>query len=345
LLDYAGHADVRQVKEFPSAAARLDVDRLAAWFEAEVAGAPRRGDAGKAFLVGHTGEVVTGRRRAREEELLAAALWRRSREVGRGFPLPNQDGWLEPVDYLVPLRARREDSGPAEIPLLAILPGERLAVVALKYVPPGAPRTSGATPLRLLLEGLAAAAGAAANRAALVAEVQAATGRTLADAPPAVVVLPTSRYWEICRRRGPQRGAAWIRELERLAGELEEKLGIAIRYFGLKLEAEPVWELREDGPHLTTDARIVPAWEIGAARLRPKPRSGKAKASPAETVVAADPTRPPRAYAASESYRPGDTIEHATLGRGVVQTVSGPGKISVLFERGRCVLVHGRPRA
>jgi hypothetical protein len=59
-------------------------------------------------------------------------------------------------------------------------------------------------------------------------------------------------------------------------------------------------------------------------------------------VVEADPSRPPRPYALSDTYQAGDRIEHPTLGTGVVQGEAGPGKIHVLFGDHKALLVHGR---
>ena len=47
----------------------------------------------------------------------------------------------------------------------------------------------------------------------------------------------------------------------------------------------------------------------------------------------------------SEKYAPADRISHPTLGLGVVQGVVGSGKVTVLFEDRKVVLVHGRPPA
>jgi hypothetical protein len=59
-------------------------------------------------------------------------------------------------------------------------------------------------------------------------------------------------------------------------------------------------------------------------------------------VVQADPERPVRRYAVTESYRPGDRIEHPTLGVGVVQGVAGREKVRVRFDDRESVLVHER---
>jgi len=60
-------------------------------------------------------------------------------------------------------------------------------------------------------------------------------------------------------------------------------------------------------------------------------------------LVEADISRPPRGYRITDSYEPGDRIEHTTLGDGVVQNVAGRGKIAVLFGEETKLLIHERP--
>ena len=56
----------------------------------------------------------------------------------------------------------------------------------------------------------------------------------------------------------------------------------------------------------------------------------------------ADLTRPIRTYNIRESFDPGDRIAHKTLGEGVVQGVTGRGKIAVLFGEEKKLLIHER---
>jgi hypothetical protein len=87
----------------------------------------------------------------------------------------------------------------------------------------------------------------------------------------------------------------------------------------------------------------VPAWEAGAGKLKPKPKSRSRKADAEAAVIEADPSRPARAYSIFESFEPGDQITHPNLGTGVVQAITGRGKISVLFGEDSKLLVHERP--
>jgi hypothetical protein len=239
------------------------------------------------------------------------------------------------------------NAGAARIDLLGLGPDDRLAVATLRFLAPSAGRVgTGDTPLRALLEGLAATAVAAANREALAAELAARTDRAVADAPPALIVLGSPRYWELCRKREAQRGAAWIREVERLAGEIEAALGVPVLLLSLRLEGDPGFEYASGAPRLEKAPRLVPAFEPGAGRVRPKPRPRRRKESgaPAETVAEADLARPVRPYTASERYARGDRIEHSSLGLGVVQGEAGPNKIRVHFGERRITLVHDRGR-
>ena len=47
----------------------------------------------------------------------------------------------------------------------------------------------------------------------------------------------------------------------------------------------------------------------------------------------------------SETYEPGDRIDHAKFGQGVVEATPVPGKMMVFFPTGRRTLAHGRPRS
>jgi hypothetical protein len=53
-------------------------------------------------------------------------------------------------------------------------------------------------------------------------------------------------------------------------------------------------------------------------------------------------SRPIRLYKMTEAYEPGDRVEHPKFGQGVVELLSGPGKMTVFFEDGRRTLAHHR---
>jgi hypothetical protein len=349
--------DVRSAAGFRQVAERLDAKTLRELWRRQVETAPRRGAAGKKFLGERDGQLPKRGARA-DVDQLAIALASHARRGGRALALParlpgEEPGSLALLDDHVPLDAGRGAvvEGAERADLFGIGPGDRMAVVVLRWLPPNAARgATGDTPLRALLEGLARCAVLEANREALAAELAAGFGRTLSPQPPLLYLVAAPRYWELCRRRESQRGAAWIRELERLArlleqgdeGEPGDALGIGVRFLALALEGQPAWEIRDGAPTLLSEPRLTTAWEWTAGRVRPKPRP-KPKSGPAEPkVVEADLARPPRPYQVSASFAAGDRIEHPTLGLGVVQGSIGPTKIEVLFDGVKRVLVHHR---
>lgn len=347
LLDRAAEAAVRQSRGFREAAAALTGASLQEAFATGADRAPRRGEAGKRYFP----KRQRVPRRAKEEELLLAALTARHRAT----PLERPDGGtLALLDYHVPLQARAPEKGRDDDPnqgigrasLLGLGDTGRLAVVEVKLVAPDARRTkTGDTPLRALLEGLARAAVVHANREAIAAEVADRFDAIVdTDATPEVIVLATPRYWALCRQREAQKGAAWIHQMERLASELGEGGSLAVHYWALMIESYPGFEMRDEAwPELGSPARLERAWDEFAGRVRPKPkRRPKPKAAPEEELVEPDLTRPVRSYGMAETYLPGDRIDHPSLGLGVVQGIAGPSKVRVRFGEQTRVLVHAR---
>jgi hypothetical protein len=365
LIALANSRDVKQAKGFRQVAEGLTGESLDAQYKQEVADAPRRKQAGKKYFSAHP-RPPTGRRNGKDPEHLAMALVAASsasaapgghaeaREAAPGIgglALP-EGGTLTLLDYQVPLATAAVDKslgdtdpnkGIGKVDLLGLMPDDRLAVIVVKFVPPSATRGgTGDTPLRALLEGLAATAMVDANRDAISEEVLAATGRTVSGEAPALILLGGKRYWEICRKREAQKGAGWIREVERIGRELAEVTGVEIVPLGIEVEGDPGWEYGDDGPVLTGAPKLDPAWEARAGKLKPKPKA-RAKSGEENVIIDADLSRPPRRYGIRESYEPGDRIEHPTLGLGVVQSTAGVGKISVLFDDKKSLLVHERP--
>ena len=348
-------ARVRQARGFREAAAELTGEILAAEFVAEREGAPRRSAANKKHLVQPNQRLAAERHPDRDDEHAAIALVARREKGGEALRLPDEEGFFDALHAGVVLKAAPADPklgeddpnfGIDRLDMLGVGPGDRLALVLMRYVAPSSTRVgTGETPLRALLEGLAHTAVAMANQAELAAEIEERFERKITDAPPYLFLLGSPRYWELCRKREAQRGAAWIQQMERLAREIEEKIGVSVRYLSLKLQGDPGWSYAEGRPGFDAEPRIGPAWDAGAGRIRPKARSrtrGKT-ATPSVTVVTADLSRPVRDYRVSEHYVAGDRIKHPTLGSGVVQGTAGPGKINVHFDDDRrSVLVHDR---
>jgi len=84
--------------------------------------------------------------------------------------------------------------------------------------------------------------------------------------------------------------------------------------------------------------------ESGAVRSKPAVRatSSRARALVQKQAVMADESRPRRDFRMTDTYAVGDRVVHARFGEGVVQEVSAPTKIVVLFDVGPKTLAHGR---
>ena len=348
--------DVKQAKGFRAAAERITGASLEADYQAEIAAAPKRSEQGLAYLgVPSTGRRAKARQNGRDERHLAEAI---DRAVAAGnvtapnrvLELPSGET-VTIADHNVPIRTAAPDpekgdadpnAGIEDIPLLAVLGEDRPAVIVLKFIDADSNR-SGAndTPLRLLLQGMLHAAAYDANRIALRPEIEKATGKTTGDEAPAVIIAASPRYWELCRKREAQKGAAWIRELERISRETAASIGSEIFFVGLTTQGVPGWSYDDEGPVLSGPIAFVKAWEGSAGKLKAKPKSSK-KSDPAAMLVEADFDRPVRGYSIRDAYTPGDRIEHAKLGQGVVQALTGRDKIVVLFGNEKKLLVHGR---
>lgn len=348
LIELAAERQVRQAAGFRLAAAELDSAKLASAYEVETANAPRLHAEGRKYFVDRTGKPATERKRNKDEEHVGAALVRHCEKTGMALPMPDDEWGLLPLDYQLRIKTGPlddpETKGIGRLDLLAITTEDRLAVVKMRVLEPKATRAGvGDTPLRKFLEALTYTAIAQANQAELREEIQEKFGRTISDEPPLCVLLASPVYWQLCRKREAQKGAAWIKEMERLAELVSEDVGPAVRFLSLQLPGDPGWVYDEEGPFLEGPPHLRISWEPGAGKIKPKPKPRPRTAAPVEEVVEADLSREPRGYALTESYLAGDRIDHPKLGMGVVQGVAGPGKIRVRFDEKQSVLVHERP--
>ncbi len=357
LLERAATTEVRNAKGFKAVAASLNGEILAADFAAEREAAPRRAESGRKHLVAANRKLAAERKPARDSEHLALALATRTAEGGPPLALP-EAGTFAALHAGAVLKAAQPDEalgvddpnwGAEPIDLLGVGPDGRLAVAVVRWLAPGATRVqTGDTPLRALLEGLAWAAGVEANRESLTAELAEKTAEEISPAPPAVFVIGSFRWWELSRKREAQKGAAWIKELERLAREIGAKLDVPVRFLTLRSPGDPGFSYDTGAPHLDGDPRLEPAFELGADKVRPKslPSKRKKSSGPATPVrVDADLTRPVRNYSVSEHFASGDRVQHSVLGLGVVQGSAGLGKVTIQFDAREAVLVHDRRAA
>ncbi|MBK7950807.1 MAG: hypothetical protein IPK00_19130 [Deltaproteobacteria bacterium] len=355
ILDLVQDHDVKQAKGFRAAAERITGASLEAAYQQEVAAAPKRSEQGLGHLDVRTGRRAKARQHGKDERHLAEAIARAAKAgnltpPNRPLELPTGES-ITIVDHNVPIRTAAPDpargdadpnAGIEDVPLLAVLGEDRPAVLVLKFIDTDSNR-SGAndTPLRLLLQGVAHAAAYDANRIALREEIAKATGKTTGDEAPAIIVAASPRYWELCRKREAQKGAAWIRELERIARESAEAIGCEIFFVSLATQGQPGWDYDEEGAVLSGPVVLAKAWEGSAGKLKAKPKSSK-KSEPAASLVEADPDRPARRYSIRDTYEVADLIQHPKLGDGVVQELTGRDKILVLFAGEKKLLVHGR---
>ena len=355
LITLVNDRDVKQAKGFRAAAEKLTGVSLEADYQTESANAPSRSEQDLPHLNVRVGRKAKARQNNRDEKHLAEAIARAA--TGDEAPLlelPSGET-LTIVDHCVPIKtaAAEKDKGDSDpnagvedLPLLCMIGEDRVAVAVLKFLEPEATRSgAGDTPLRLFLQGLAHAAVIDANRAALSKEISEATGKSIGDEAPAIILAASPRYWELCRKREAQKGAGWIRELERISREIGETIGTEVIFVGLSTDAKEDsvgWDYDDDGAKLTGPIVIDKAWETGAGKLKPKPKPKKI--DPADAIIEADMTRPIRTYSIRESFEPGDRINHKTLGEGVVQGETGRGKIAVLFgeEKEKKLLIHER---
>ena len=104
---------------------------------------------------------------------------------------------------------------------------------------------------------------------ALRAEIAEAVGKTIGDEAPAIVIAGSPRYWQLSRKREAQKGAAWIRELERLAREIGESVGSEVFFVGLTTDGVPGWDYDGEGAVLVAASSTVT--NAGGARADPRP--------------------------------------------------------------------------
>lgn len=367
LIELSTDREVRKAAGFREVATKISPQILRALYDNQVKASPRRAEAGKPFFAPRDG-TLPKRGAKRDEDQLAIALANYARNAERELYIPSRlpgddAGTLRLLDYHVPLKLTAADPGVARADAIGIGRDDRMVVLALRWLAASATRGStGDTPLRYLLEGLAACAALEASATALRAEAKERLGVSFSDAPPILLLVASPRWWELARRREAQKGAAWIGQMERLARVLEgsegtgeevgpdgddsppvEPIGIEARYVALHVEADPAWALEEERPTLAASPRLTTAWESTAGRMRPKTRSRGKPAVVEPEIVEPDLSRPVRGYKIHDAYSAGDRIEHPTLGLGVVQAVAGPTKIEVLFDGEKKVLVHDRP--
>lgn len=348
LIALATDRQVKQAKGFRGAAAELTGASLEPLYKEEVAGAPKRHDQDKKYFGIKTIRTPSARQNGKDDKHFALSAGNYARGGGDAAKLPDGSELLI-IDGLVPLRTaapnkslgdQDPNNGVDDVGLIGLLPDNRIAVICVKYLKPEATHSgAGDTPLRLLLATLAQAAIVDANQQAFRDEILEATERTTSDEAPAIVIAASPRYWEICRKREAQKGAGWIREVERLAREIAEQIGNEVFYTAIEQTSDPAWEYTDDGPILSAPIVLLPPWESTAGRVKPK----RKKAVNTVEIIEANMEKATQTYSIFASFEGGDRIDHKTLGSGVCQGSAGTGKIKILFGEDTKILVHERP--
>lgn len=335
LLEIMDQEDVADVNGFCRVAGTLTGEKLAELYRVEVANAPSLPSENAKFFVGHDGKVANPEKAKFDRDHLAIALWNHYRQNGARMGLA--DGTeLELLDYNVAFTSpKNKEAKLRKFDLLALSDEGRVAVIALRYMTKKS--TKGDTPVQLLLEGLAACAVAQAKQDALQTEIAETFSRDVSTELPLLIVAANSRYWDLYRRRAAKAAGPWIEELERIGKEIEASVGIAVRFVNLDLTGDPSWELRDAAPTLLAKPRVYSALKE-KAKLRSRSNATVAVAARVE----ANPDRPVRPYSMSETYQPGDVVEHPTLGQGVVQSVLSLIKVEILFGDERRLLAQGK---
>lgn len=245
LISLASRPTFNSASRFAAAVAALDSEELGIAYENLMQDAPRRHPRGRQYFVGHNGIPSTGAYTNRIEEHLAIALW----HDARTWQVPGGRS-IELLDYQVPLKARRADSGVGKVDLLAIDSAGRLVVIELKILG----KNGADTPLRALLEALSYAAIIEANLQEIRTEVATLSGRNVAEVRPGLMIAAPSDYWEMWDQRAA--AAGWRQAFGSLCTNLSQRLECTISLVDID---NPNLELGLQGtaPRITTEPRFT----------------------------------------------------------------------------------------
>jgi hypothetical protein len=91
--------------------------------------------------------------------------------------------------------------------------------------------------------------------------------------------------------------------------------------------------------------RTVHAFRSATGRTARRTSAGARKSGVTATFdqMLAAHTSPPRRYAPSDRFEPGDVVDHPSFGRGFVSAPRDAGKVEITFRTGVKTLVHGKP--
>ena len=279
LIELAADKDVRQAAVFRARAASSTGAQLAEAYEQEKRNAPRLHEAGKRYLAVRGGKPATERRRSKDEEHAGAALVRYGLARGDGLPLPDDVAAAAPAR----VRGARQD-GPRRR-------ARRPRASAASTCSPRPPTTGwrwsscacSSRPRRAAASAIHRCARC--SRRSRCARSPTRTARAAQRDRGALrpqrsrtrrrccVLAASPVYWKLCRRREAQRGAGWIREMERLgAGDRARISACPCASSRSSCPAIPAGSIARTARRSTAFRASSLAWEPGAGRVRPKAR-------------------------------------------------------------------------
>jgi hypothetical protein len=244
--------EVTAVSRFARAAADMTRAEIYAWYQQEVASAPKRTTRGKTYFVGHDGSVNSGSETNRAEEHMAIALFNAYGKTTEGLVLPDGER-LCLLDYQFPLKASQSDRGIGKVDLLGVFSSGRVGGIELKRTGEATPET----PLRALLEGLAYAAVIQANLETIAAEAKTLFGIQLSQKTPAVIVMAPQLYWNYFERT--KAAGEWREAMDRLKADIAAATDVPVYFLGL---GECDVALGLDGNPPTLTGTVAAKWVL-----------------------------------------------------------------------------------
>lgn len=136
-------------------------------------------------------------------------------------------------------------------------------------------------------------------------------------------------------------------DIESICGKCGDVWHVVVAMVGdkvAKVQCKQCLNVHRHKPPGGPEAKGPAAPRVRSATASKTAKAASKAAVPSEDtpLVSADLSRPPRVYKASESYQPGDRLNHPTFGGGVVEASAGPGKVQVWFAGGRKILAQAR---
>ena len=209
------------------AIAGVAIDALIGEYHLLRADAPRRSLSNRRYFERRPGLAHSLRASNRREERIAVELLR-----NKAACLWTTGSSLRLLDYQVPLKGRRADTGVGKIDLLGVTGAGRLVIAELKVIPESGGR--GDSPMAALMEGLRYAAMVEADLGPIRQQIFDSFGIMVSAAPPCVAVLGEHSWWEAWDE--VRAAGAWQHAMDSLIAKLASALGIEIACLSLNAE-------------------------------------------------------------------------------------------------------------